>query len=104
MQLRKQRCAEYYRASDVDAHHRCNASTMTAIVPMIATTCERIVKAPRTHFRPRDLPLLPEMQSRASLRFTHNTEAFFSCAYGASLLDSCAIIFHKPRLDNIPIG
>jgi hypothetical protein len=76
MQLRKQRCAEYYRASDVDAHHRCNASTMTAIVPMIATTCERIVKAPRTHFRPRDLPLLPEMQSRASLRFTHNTEAF----------------------------
>ena len=29
---------------------------------------------------------------------------FFSCAYGASLLDSCAIIFHKPHLDNIPIG
>ena len=78
---------------------------MTAIVPLIAATCERIVKAPRTHFRPRDLPLLSEMQSRASLRFTHNTDAFlFSCAYGASLLDSCAIIFHKSRLDNIPIG
>jgi hypothetical protein len=28
----------------------------------------------------------------------------FSCAHGASLLDSCAIIFHKRRLDNIPIG
>jgi hypothetical protein len=28
----------------------------------------------------------------------------FSCAHGASLSDSCAIIFHKPLLDNIPIG
>jgi hypothetical protein len=58
------------------SHHRCSASTMTAIVPMMAATCERTVKAPRTHFRPRGPPLLPEMQSRASFRFTHNTEAF----------------------------
>jgi hypothetical protein len=68
------------------SHHRCSASTMTAIVPMMAATCERTVKAPRTHFRPRGPPLLPEMQSRASLPSRTTPKLFvFSCAHGASL-------------------